>query len=50
MYGCALDEDIDDRVEEQVKRIVGYLISVLQLQVAALNNPDRRQRVRRRRS
>src|SRR4051794_19818839 len=32
-YNCSLDGDFDKQVEQQVGKIVGYLISILQSQV-----------------
>ena len=49
-HACDLDRPIDNGVVEQVNRIMDYLISILQLQVRGLKNPEKRQSMKRRRN
>jgi hypothetical protein len=50
LYSCDLDQDVGNQVKGQVQQIIGYLITILQLQVRGLKNPANRQRIKRRRS
>ena len=47
IISCTLDGEINPKVEEEVKQITQYIISILQSQVRGLDNATARHRMKR---